>query len=84
IRMCSGDTIGPGGVFRALREFDEIRRIVEEVERLCPEAWLVNYINPSAVFGMALQKNLSYSSFCFVRQFAYTLLATELPGAAWV
>jgi alpha-galactosidase/6-phospho-beta-glucosidase family protein len=56
IRMCSGDTIGPGGVFRALREFDEIHRIVREVERLCPEAWLVNYINPSAVFGMALQK----------------------------
>lgn len=56
IRMCSGDTIGPGGVFRALREFDEIHRIVREVERLCPEAWLVNYINPSAVFGIALQK----------------------------
>lgn len=56
IRMCSGDTIGPGGVFRALREFDEISRIVEAVERQCPQAWLINYINPSAVFGIALNK----------------------------
>lgn len=56
IRMCSGDTIGPGGVMRALREFDAITEIVREVERLCPSAWLINYINPSAVYGIALQK----------------------------
>lgn len=56
IRMCSGDTIGPGGVFRALREFDAIIDIVKEVERVCPQAWLINYINPSSVFGMAMEK----------------------------
>ena len=28
-------------------------------KRLCPEAWLVNYINPSAVFGMAPAKRFA-------------------------
>ncbi|MCC5807496.1 MAG: glycoside hydrolase family 4 [Opitutales bacterium] len=56
IRMCSGDTIGPGGVFRALREFDAVAEVVKAVESICPQAWLINYINPSAVFGIALSK----------------------------
>jgi alpha-galactosidase len=57
IRMCSGDTIGPGGVFRALRELPKIQEIAEAVEDLCPRAWLINYINPSAVIGIFLQKH---------------------------
>ncbi|HLP25553.1 MAG TPA: glycoside hydrolase family 4, partial [Acidobacteriota bacterium] len=57
IRMCSGDTIGPGGVFRALRELPQIRAIAREVERVCPRAWVINYINPSTVIGMYLAKH---------------------------
>lgn len=57
IRMCSGDTIGPGGVFRALRELPQIRAIAAEVERVCPRAWVINYINPSTVIGMYLAKH---------------------------
>ena len=54
IRMCSGDTIGPGGVFRAMRELPVILDCARDVERLCPNAWLINYINPTAVNGIAL------------------------------
>jgi len=64
IRMCSGDTIGPGGVFRALREFPKVMEIAAAVEELCPDAWLINYINPSSVFGIALSK------YCKARNFA--------------
>ncbi len=56
IRMCSGDTIGPGGVFRAMREFPEIQGCAEDVLELAPEAWVINYINPTAVHGMALKR----------------------------
>ena len=56
IRMCSGDTIGPGGVFRAMRELPHILDCARDVEELCPDAWLINYINPSAVNGMALKR----------------------------
>ncbi len=56
IRMCSGDTIGPGGVLRAMREFPEIIRAARDIEELAPEAWVINYINPTAVHGMGLSR----------------------------
>jgi len=56
VRMCSGDTIGPGGIFRAMRELPLIMDCVADIERLCPEAWVINYINPSAVNGMAIAR----------------------------
>ncbi len=56
IRMCSGDTIGPGGIFRAMRELPLIMDCAADIERICPEAWVINYINPSAVNGMALAR----------------------------
>ncbi len=56
VRMCSGDTIGPGGIFRAMREFPRILECVADVERLCPEAWVINYINPSSVHGIGLMR----------------------------
>jgi alpha-galactosidase len=56
IRMCSGDTIGPGGIFRAMREFPVILECARDVEDLCPDAWVINYVNPSAVHGLGLQR----------------------------
>ncbi len=56
IRMCSGDTIGPGGIFRAMRELPVIMDCIRDIEQLCPDAWVINYINPSAVNGMALAR----------------------------
>ena len=57
VRMCSGDTIGPGGIFRAMRELPVIMDCAADIERYCPEAWVINYINPSAVNGMALSRH---------------------------
>lgn len=56
IRMCSGDTIGPGGIFRAMRELPVIMECIRDIESLCPDAWVINYVNPSAVNGMALAR----------------------------
>lgn len=63
IRMCSGDTIGPGGVFRAMRDFPQILEIAHSVEELCPDAWLVNYVNPSAIMGIGLMRHSKAKSF---------------------
>jgi alpha-galactosidase len=56
IRMCSGDTIGPGGIFRTMRELPVILDCAKDVRELCPDAWLINYINPSAANGIGLTK----------------------------
>ena len=63
IRMCSGDTIGPGGIFRTLREFPSILEIAHEVEKRCPDAWLINYVNPSAIMGIGLMRHSKAKSF---------------------
>jgi len=44
-----GDTLGPGGVFRALRTIPVLIDICRDMEELCPNALLINYSNPMAV-----------------------------------
>jgi len=63
VRMCSGDTIGPGGVFRSVREFPRILEIADAMAELCPDAWLINYVNPSAVMGIGLMRHSRVKSF---------------------
>jgi alpha-galactosidase len=55
VRMCSGDTIGPGGIMRVLREFPVILAYAKQIERQCPDAWVINYINPTAANGIGLR-----------------------------
>ncbi len=56
ITMCSADTIGPGGIFRALRELPEVLRIADDVRRFCPNAWVINFVNPTSTLGIGLMR----------------------------
>ena len=56
VRQAVGDTIGPGGVFRALRTIPVILDIAKDMEELCPEALLLNYVNPMAMNCWALNQ----------------------------
>ncbi|HDZ20265.1 hypothetical protein LCGC14_0018650 [marine sediment metagenome] len=56
ITMCSSDTIGPGGIFRGLREVPHAVAMAKDAARLCPNAWVINFVNPSTVLGMALRR----------------------------
>lgn len=51
-----GDSVGPGGVFRALRHVPELVAIAKDMEELCPDAWLFNYTNPLTPLVRAVQK----------------------------
>jgi alpha-galactosidase len=49
-----GDTVGPGGLMRALRAvpvYVEYARLIAEV---CPKAWVINYTNPMTLCTAAL------------------------------
>ena len=56
IRMCSSDTIGPGGIFRALRETPAVLAIAKDTGKLAPNAWLINFVNPTSVLGIVLMR----------------------------
>ena len=49
IRSTIGDTLGIGGVFRALRTFPVIGDTARDIAELAPGAWLLNYTNPMAM-----------------------------------
>jgi alpha-galactosidase len=49
LRQTIADTIGIGGIFRALRTFPVLAGIAADMASLCPDAWLLNYTNPMAM-----------------------------------
>lgn len=58
--MIGQETNGAGGLFKALRTIPEILEIADDMLRLCPDAWLINFTNPS---GMVTEALLRYSPF---------------------
>jgi len=51
-----GDTVGPGGWSRALRNIPVVVDIIRTVERTAPNAWFMNYSNPMTVLTRTMQK----------------------------
>lgn len=58
-----GDTIGPGGIIRTLRTIPVVIDIAHEMEKRCPDAWVINYSNPEGAVCLALQKYTKIKSF---------------------
>lgn len=48
------ETNGAGGLFKALRTVPVILDIAKDIQELCPEAWLINFTNPSGIVTEAL------------------------------
>jgi alpha-galactosidase/6-phospho-beta-glucosidase family protein len=44
-----GDTVGPGGLSRALRNVPVMAGIAQAMQRHCPDAWMLNLTNPMTV-----------------------------------
>ena len=53
VDQCIGDTIGPGGIFKALRTGPAWLEIVADVARLAPNARILNYTNPMSILTLA-------------------------------
>jgi alpha-galactosidase len=51
-----GDTRGPSGIFRALRTIPVMLDICKDIEKLAPNAILLNYTNPMAMLCRAMQR----------------------------
>ncbi|MBN2301367.1 MAG: alpha-galactosidase [Lentisphaerae bacterium] len=66
VDQCIGDTLGPGGVFRAARHIWALMDIARDMQELCPKALLLNYANPMAMCCWALGtvKGLQFVGLC--------------------
>lgn len=56
IEQCVGDTLGPGGVFRALRTIPVLLELCRNLDALAPDAMLLNYVNPMAMNCWAVDR----------------------------
>ena len=74
---CISDTMGPGGVFRALRHIPELLKIANLMREVCPNAVMFNYANPMAMCCWALGRvpGLQYVGLCHGVQTTMDLVA---------
>ena len=54
VRQTISDTLGIGGIFRGLRTIPVVLGIAAEMQRRCPDAWLLNYTNPMTMVPWAV------------------------------
>lgn len=75
-----GDTRGPAGIFRALRTIPTMLDICKDMEKLCPEAIMLNYTNPMAMLCHAMQRK----SFINVTGLCHSVQGTSEMLADWL
>jgi alpha-galactosidase len=56
LRQTIADTLGIGGIMRALRTIPVLLDICKDMEELCPDALFLNYVNPMAMIQWALSR----------------------------
>lgn len=80
IQQTIGDTLGIGGIFRALRTIPVMEEIAQDMAKLCPNAWLFNYVNPMAmVTGYLLRyTGIKTVGLCHSVQICASFLLNEL------
>jgi alpha-galactosidase len=75
-----GDTRGPSGIFRFLRTLPDMMEIVSDMEKVCPDAVLLNYTNPMAMLVSAIQKQ----TFIEVTGLCHSVQGTAMMLADWI
>ena len=75
-----GDTRGPSGIFRFLRTLPDMMDIVRDMEKVCPDAVLLNYTNPMAMLVSAIQKQ----TFIKVTGLCHSVQGTAMMLADWI
>jgi alpha-galactosidase len=74
IKQSVGDSVGPGGVMRALRNIPVLVGIARDMEDMCPDAWMLNITNPMTTLCRAVTRETSMKT---------VGLCHEVAGARW-
>jgi alpha-galactosidase len=62
LRQTIGDTLGIGGIMRALRTIPVLLDVASDMERLCPDATMLQFVNPMAMNCWALSRASSVAT----------------------
>lgn len=80
VDICVGDTRGPAGVFRFLRTAPVMLEIIRDIEKLCPDAVVLNYTNPMAMLCGYLQRQTKVN----VTGLCHSVQGTAAVLAGWI
>ena len=56
LRQTIADTLGIGGIMRALRTIPVLESFARDMEEVCPNAWFLNYTNPMSMLTGFMQR----------------------------
>ncbi len=56
LRQTIGDTLGIGGIMRALRTIPVVEEFARDMEEVCPDALFLNHVNPMAMLTGYIQR----------------------------
>ena len=56
LQQTIGDTLGIGGIFRGLRTIPVMKKYADVIEKVCPNALLLNYTNPMSILSGYMQQ----------------------------
>ncbi|MFL0339778.1 6-phospho-beta-glucosidase [Enterobacter ludwigii] len=57
------ETNGAGGLFKGLRTIPVIFDIINDVEAICPNAWVINFTNPAGMVTEAVYRHTDFKRF---------------------
>ena len=83
LRQTIGDTLGIGGIFRALRTIPVLEGIAHDMQEVCPDAYFLNYVNPMAILTayMLTQTGIRTVGLCHSVQVCVKELLTPIGMA---
>jgi alpha-galactosidase len=75
IRQPIGDSVGPGGIMRALRSIPVLLDIARDIESVAPDAWLINVTNPLTALCRSVTRETNVKT---------VGLCNEWVGCSWI
>ena len=81
LRQTIADTLGIGGIMRGLRTVPHLWSICEDMQEVCPDALMLQYVNPMAINTWAIAKKypqIKQVGLCHSVQGTAEQLATDL------
>lgn len=79
VDQCIGDTNSIGSIFRSLRTIPAMRELARDMRELCPNALLLNYVNPMTTVCRALDdEGVKFVGLCHGVQTTIRLIAGYL------
>ncbi|WP_099159438.1 6-phospho-beta-glucosidase [Virgibacillus ndiopensis] len=67
------ETNGAGGIFKAFRTIPVLMKLAEDVHRICPDAWIINFTNPAGIVTEALLKHSAHKKVIGVCNIPYNM-----------